>query len=66
MDIGVVNKSKKWCDDALFKKVDDTAREFTDALRAVAEDGTSTAKARLQIAVTAVMRISARVLIELE
>jgi hypothetical protein len=66
MDTGVANKSTKWCDDALLKNVDDVTREFTDALRAVAEHGTSAAKARLQIAVTAVMRISARVLIELE
>jgi hypothetical protein len=66
MDTGVVNETKRWCGDALIKNVDDAAREFTDALRAVAEDGTSAAKARLQIAVTAVMRISARVLIELE
>jgi hypothetical protein len=66
MDTGVVNESKRWCDDALLKKVDDAAGEFTDALRAVAKDETSAAKARLQIAVTAVMRISARVLIDLE
>jgi hypothetical protein len=60
------NGIKRWCSEAMLNNAEDAAIEFTDALRALPERGTVAAEARLRAAVDAIMRISARVLIELE
>jgi hypothetical protein len=57
---------ERWLSDALLNNAEDAAIEFTDALRALPDNGTPAAEARLRAAVDAIMRISARVLIELE